>query len=65
MDTKMIVRDIRDLGIVISHATKVIREQQEIRRDAKNRFKELLLRYPHARHAYYYNTMNIVNKEIK
>jgi hypothetical protein len=53
MDTKMIVREIRDLGIVINHATKVIREQQEIRKDAKNRFKELLLYYPHVRGIYY------------
>lgn len=52
------LRQIRNLGRIIELATKKIEEQREIRRDAKDRFKELLLSYPHARSTYYYGELN-------
>lgn len=52
------VREIHHLGVVIEHATKVIREQQEIRRKAKNRFRELLVSYPQAREICYEEAMD-------
>jgi chromosome segregation ATPase len=49
-----VLRQIRSLGRTIERATKRISKQREIRRDAKERFRELLMSYPQARYCYYY-----------
>jgi hypothetical protein len=53
-----VLKEIRNLGRIIVRATKTIGEQQEIRKDAKEEFQELLLSYPHARYVYYHGDID-------